>query len=69
MLEDRLQPIRERRARWEKDIPGVYEILRKGSEKARAVAEKTLHEMKDAMKINYFDDAALLAAQTEKYSG
>ncbi len=68
VLEDRLAPIRERRARWEKDIPGVYEILRKGSEKACAVAAKTLHEMKDAMKINYFDDAALIAEQAEKYN-
>ena len=52
---------------YEQDIPAVYEILRKGSEAARAVAAQTLHEMKDAMKINYFDDAALIAEQAEKY--
>jgi len=28
---------------------------------------KTLYEVKSAMKINYFDDAALIAGQTEKY--
>ncbi|MCR5017528.1 MAG: tryptophan--tRNA ligase [Bacteroidales bacterium] len=67
VLHDRLQPIRERRHFYEQDIPGVYEILRKGSLAAREVAAATLHEMKDAMKINYFDDAALIAAQSEKY--
>ena len=45
----------------------MYEILRKGSEAAREVAAQTLHEMKDAMRINYFDDAALIASQAEKY--
>ncbi|MBQ2151620.1 MAG: tryptophan--tRNA ligase, partial [Bacteroidales bacterium] len=67
VLNDRLEPIRERRHAYEQDIPAVYEILRKGSEDAREVAAHTLHEMKDAMRINYFDDAALIAAQAEKY--
>ena len=67
VLNDRLEPIRERRRVFEQDIPGVYEILRKGSAEAREVAARTLYEMKDAMKINYFDDAALIAAQSEKY--
>ena len=67
VLEDRLAPIRERRHAYEQDIPAVYEILRKGSEAAREVAARTLHEMKDAMKINYFDDAALIALQSAKY--
>ena len=67
VLNDRLEPIRERRHFFAQDIPGVYEILRKGSAAAREVAAQTLHEMKDAMKINYFDDAALIAEQSEKY--
>ena len=67
VLNDRLEPIRARRHTYEQDIPGVYEILRKGSEAAREVAAQTLHEMKDAMQINYFDDAALIAAQAAKY--
>ena len=67
VLNDRLDPIRERRHALEQDIPAVYEMLRKGSEAAREVAARTLHEMKDAMKINYFDDAALIAQQAEKY--
>lgn len=67
VLNDRLEPIRARRHQWEQDIPGVYEILRKGSEEAAKVAAATLHEMRDAMKINYFDDAALIAEQAAKY--
>ena len=56
VLNDRLEPIRARRAVYEQDIPAVYEILRKGSLSAREVAARTLHEMKDAMGINYFDE-------------
>ena len=67
VLNDRLEPIRARRHAYEQDIPEVYNILKKGSEAAREVAAQTLHEMKDAMKINYFDDAALIAEQAEKY--
>ena len=29
---------------------------------------KTLKEVKDAMKINYFDDKALIEAQAERFS-
>ncbi len=67
VLNDRLEPIRARRRSYEQDIPGVYRILREGSEIAREVAAKTLHEMKDAMQINYFDDEALIAAQAAAY--
>ena len=70
VLEDTLAPIRERRAKFEKDIPYVYEILRKGSEAAREVAAQTLAEVKRAMKINYFDPGVLdelIAEQSEKY--
>ena len=70
VLEDTLAPIRERRAKFEKDIPYVYEILRKGSEAAREVAAQTLAEVKRAMKINYFEPGvldALIAEQSEKY--
>ena len=49
--------------------PAVYEILKSGSEKAERVAAQTLKEMRAAMKINYFDDAALIAEQSKKYNG
>jgi tryptophanyl-tRNA synthetase len=66
-MEDFLQPIRERRAEYEKNIPAVYEILKKGSEVARAEAAKTLEDVRRAMKIDYFDDAELIAEHTKKY--
>ena len=62
-----MEPIRSRRKEFEKDIPAIYEILRKGSETAREVAAKTLSEVKSAMRINYFEDADLIRAQSEKY--
>lgn len=68
VLEELLAPIRERRAQFEADIPQVYEILRKGSEEARAVAARTLDEVRRAMKINYFDDAQLIAEQSKRYA-
>ena len=67
VLNDRLEPIRQRRHEFEKDIPEVYNILKKGSETAREVAAQTLHEVKEAMRINYFDDTALIQEQAEKY--
>ena len=69
ILQAELEPIRARRKEYEKDIAAVYEILRKGSEKARAVAESTLQDVKNAMKINYFSDTELIKAQAEKYKG
>jgi len=67
VLNSRLEPIRARRHEYEQNIPAVYEILRKGSEEAAKVAAATLHDMKDAMQINYFDDSALIAEQAAKY--
>lgn len=70
VLNDTLEPIRARRAELEKDIPYVYEVLRKGSEVAREVAAQTLADVKKAMRINYFDAdvlASLTQEQTEKY--
>ena len=67
VLQSELAPIRERRKEWEKDIPAVFDILKAGSDKARAVAAQTLKEVKDAMKINYFDDIELIKKQAEKY--
>ena len=69
VLEEELAPIRERRKQWEQDIPGVFEILRRGSEEARAVAAETLADVRSAMRINYFDDPKLIAEQAAKYAG
>ena len=69
VIQEELAPIRARRAEYEKDIPAVYEILRKGTEVARETAAQTLAEVKRAMRINYFDDEELIRAQAQKYSG
>lgn len=68
ILQEELEPIRTRRAEFEKDIPAVYEMLKKGCEEARAVAAETLDEVRRAMKINYFDDAALIAEQAQRFA-
>ena len=71
VLNDTLEPIRERRKKLEKNIPYVYEVLRKGTEEARKVASKTLADVKAAMKINYFDEGVLdelIREQQLKYS-
>ena len=67
VLQAELEPIRKRRKEYQKDIPYVYEILRKGSEKAEKRAAETLQDVKAAMKINYFDDAELISSQTERF--
>lgn len=54
VLQARLSPIRQRRKYWEDRLPEVYDILRLGSEKARATAAATLNDVRDAMKLNYF---------------
>lgn len=68
IMQEELAPIRARRAEYEKDIPAVYEILKKGSEVARERAAQTMAEVKRAMKINYFEDAELIKSQSRKYS-
>ena len=67
VLQEELEPIRKRREDLQKDIPYVYEVLKKGSEAARETAAQTLHEVRDAMKINYFDDMELIRSQAKKY--
>ena len=71
VLNDTLEPIRNRRYELEQNIPYVYEVLRKGTEIARAKAAETLADVKRAMKINYFDPGVLdelIREQSEKYA-
>jgi len=67
VLERRLEPIRRRRHEFEQDIPEVYGILKRGSDAAREVAAQTLHDVREAMRINYFDDMSLIREQAERY--
>ena len=68
MLQEELEPIRNRRQEFAKDIPEIYNILKKGSDTAREAAAQTLSEVKHAMKIDYFADEELIKAQSEKYA-
>lgn len=68
VINKELEPIRNRRHEYEKNIPEVYHILQEGTKKAYAVAEETLNGVKASMKINYFDDTELIKHQAEKYS-
>lgn len=67
VMQKELAPIRERRKYWEKNIPEVYDILKRGSEVAQRAAAETLEEVKASMKINYFDDGALINETMKKY--
>ena len=68
IMQETLEPIRNRRKEFEKDIPAIYENVKKGCETAREAAAATLDNVRKAMKINYFDDAELIAEQVKKFS-
>ena len=67
VLQEELAPIRARIKEFEQDIPAVFEMLKKGSDVAREVAAKTLSDVKQAMKINYFEDDELIASQAKRF--
>lgn len=62
-----LEPMRKRRHELEQDIPAIYDILRKGSEDAREVGANTMAEVREAMRINYFEDTELIRQQQERF--
>lgn len=64
-----LEPMRKRRHELEQDIPAIYDILRKGSEDAREVGANTMTEVREAMRINYFEDTELIRQQQERFRG
>lgn len=68
VMQEELSPIRERRKEFEKDIPAIYDILKDGSEKARQTAARTLADVKNVMKINYFEDKELIEEQRKRFS-
>ena len=68
VLQEELSPIRARRKEYEKDIEGVYEILKKGSEEAQKIAAQTVKEVKSAMKIDYFSDPAFIEEQKKIFN-
>ncbi len=66
ILQEELEPIRNKRKEFEQDIPAVYAMLKRGSEAAREVAAATLADVRKAMRINYFDDEELIRSQAEQ---
>ncbi len=68
VLNEVLDPIRERRRYYETRIAEVYAMLEAGSRQAREAAAATLNDVRNAMKINYFDDKELIAAQTQAFA-
>lgn len=68
ILQEELEPIRARRKEYEKDIPAIYDMLKKGCEEGREVAAQTLADVRRAMKIDYFNDAALIQEQAKRFS-
>ncbi|MDE5611149.1 MAG: tryptophan--tRNA ligase [Odoribacter sp.] len=68
IMQEELEPIRNRRKEFAKDIPAIYQMLKNGCAVARETAAKTLDEVRNAMKINYFDDSALIQEQAERFS-
>jgi len=59
--------MRQRRHEFEQDIPEIYNILRRGTEKARETAAQTMSEVRQAMQIDYFDDEELIRSQAEAF--
>lgn len=54
VLQAMLEPIRARRAEFAKDPGAVMAILKAGTEKVEKIAAQTIHEVKQAMLIDYF---------------
>ena len=68
VLQETLEPIRQKRAELEKNIPYVYEVLRKGTEAAEEKAARTLDEVRHDMMIDYFSGDEWLVSQEKKFA-
>ena len=68
VLNEFLEPMRQHRHELEKDIPEVYNILRRGTDRARETAAQTMDEVRNAMRSDYFNDAELIRQQTERFA-
>ena len=68
VLNQFLEPMRQRRHEFEQDIPEIYNILRRGTERARETAAQTMDEVRRAMQINYFDDVEFIRSQAERFA-
>ena len=67
IINNMLEPMRQRRKEFEQDIPEIYNILKKGTDKARETAAQTMDEVRKAMRIDYFNDTELIKQQSERF--
>jgi len=67
IINNMLEPMRQRRHEFEQDIPEIYNILRRGTEQARETAAQTMSEVRRAMQIDYFNDTELIRQQAELF--
>lgn len=67
VLNDCLEPIRQRRKQYEADIPGVYQILAEGSLKAQERAHQTVMRVRRALGVNYFENKKLIEKQSKAF--
>lgn len=68
VLNDTLEPMRQRRKAYENDIASVYKILEEGSAKARAKAEETVQRVERALGVNYFENRKFIEKQQKAYN-
>ena len=68
VLNEFLEPMRQRRREFEQDIPEIYNILKKGTTRARETAAQTMDEVRRAMQIDYFNDEELIREQSERFA-
>lgn len=54
IIQAELEPIRNRRKEYEKNLDYVYEVLKEGSNNARKIASNTLRYVRNAIGIEYF---------------
>lgn len=67
VLEEELEPIRERRAYYEQNLDQVIDILKRGTDDAREVGRAKIKQVKEAMGIDYFADSRFLDEIKDKY--
>ncbi len=67
VLNELLEPMRERRRYYEQRVEEVYAMLERGCEAARKEAAHTLNDVRRAMRINYFEDSELISRQAEMF--
>jgi tryptophanyl-tRNA synthetase len=53
VLNTLLEPFRERRAKYESNMPLVREALEQGTKRGRAIAQETMAMVRDALDLNY----------------